>query len=611
MEDALRPSDAVYKAFYERGYRTWFALWKQACRDRRLPSTCLDVDCLFPEHPFLPVGLDLDDSGLLTATSTWVPAIGTCDMPSFEQRFQMNPSIGESTKVLITNDPNVGFSRWFGNRGNHLAVLTLGWAYALSARWTMIFPRAAPIEYTDIQARWADDQFLASEDATSIGVELGVVNDDAARWWAAVLAPGQGWKASIHHKRCHLLSPWSVTLESLHTILLSSASRNAADSSPSPSPPSFEAAVRYIEEYSALHSAKEQNRAALAAALLLPLANLERRRISLPPPQMCYGGVSSMISKIPIWGQDLRQLDRLLTLGCNARGMQSILGSLFYEPGIPCNVCGAWLQGTIAVLQSVCAQDLHVLACMFFIRGPHLSFLWLGAMITGAHKNFLRNPHWLLGLNRIDLHEAAWTGTVLSFIQEPVSHLPNDANSISRADECRLEYLCQGLSQERFPPIYPYPPPGATAIEDLSLDVRLHALCPGKHGLRFSRIRWTCVGGRSVIQEAENICILSGDTTNLRLSSTVEAAVEADYDRLHPEMDLSNMVTHNVFMWMRGADGFPIAERGIYHHEWLDVSESDESLHPEGDGRSTAGWNVPVDVGSWISKSLTTRCNSL
>ncbi|KAM4065106.1 hypothetical protein HRG_004556 [Hirsutella rhossiliensis] len=489
-------------------------------------------------------------------------------MPSFEQRFQMNPSIGKSTKVLITNDPNVGFPKWFGNRGNHLAVLMLGWAYALSARWTVIIPRAAPIEYTGIQARWAGDQSHASEDTTTIVVELRVVNDDAARWWAAVLAPGAGWKASIPHERYQLLSPWTVTLESMPAMLLSGTSKNAAHSSRFP--PSFEAAVRYIEEYSALHSAKDQNRAALAAALLLPLANLDCRRVSLPPPQMCYGGASSMASPIPIWGQDLRQLDRLLTLSCNSWGMKSILGSLFYEPEIPCNVCGAWLQGTIAVLQSEYAQDLHILACMFFIRGPRLSFLWLGAMITGAHKSFLRNLHGLLGLNRIDLHEAAWTGTVLSFIQEPVSYLPNETNSITRADECRLEYLCQGAYKERSPPIYPYPPPGATAIEDLNLDVRTHALCPGKHGLRFSKIRWTCVGGRNEIQEAENICTLSRDTTNLPWPDTGEAAFVPDCHRLHPRMDLSDMVTRNVFMWMREIDGFPIAERAIYHHEWLD-----------------------------------------
>jgi len=31
--------------------------------------------------------------------------------------------------------------------------------------------------------------------------------------------------------------------------------------------------------------------------------------------------------------------------------MEAILGSIFYESGIPANACGAWLQGTMALLQ--------------------------------------------------------------------------------------------------------------------------------------------------------------------------------------------------------------------------------------------------------------------
>jgi hypothetical protein len=28
--DALRPDDDAYRSVYEKGYRTWWALWKQA-----------------------------------------------------------------------------------------------------------------------------------------------------------------------------------------------------------------------------------------------------------------------------------------------------------------------------------------------------------------------------------------------------------------------------------------------------------------------------------------------------------------------------------------------------------------------------------------------------
>jgi len=42
-------------------------------------------------------------------------------------------------------------------------------------------------------------------------------------------------------------------------------------------------------------------------------------------------------------------------------------------------------------------------------------------------------------------------------------------------------------------------------------------------------------------------------------------------------------------MWLRDTDGFPVAERGIRKHEWIDdlYGPDDEAASPEGDGRST------------------------
>ncbi|KAH7240072.1 uncharacterized protein BKA55DRAFT_542667 [Fusarium redolens] len=147
---------------------------------------------------------------------------------------------------------------------------------------------------------------------------------------------------------------------------------------------------------------------------------------------------------------------------------------------------------------------------MFFDRSPHTSYLWLGGIITGAHKDFLRSTSSLLGLNRIGLHAAAWTGTLLSFIQEPVSPIHHDATSISRADDCRLMFLTQELRRE-FPPMYPYPPLGETDIRGADLGVQLHAHCPAKHDLQFLSVAWNYVGGRKDIQTTGSVPVLSQD----------------------------------------------------------------------------------------------------
>lgn len=611
--DPLRLDEEAYRLAYEKGYKTWSALMEEAADDPVLPPAGLQVEHLFPEHPYFPVGLELDESGLLTASSTWVPGTGSCDLPSFEQPFQILPYVATPTRLFVSTKAPVPPLGWFRQYDNHLTVLVLAWAYALSARWADIIPQASPLEYTDSQAEWVANLSYDKRNADGV-VELGVVSDEAARWWAAVLSPGQGWRAVISCGRFQPLSPWSSTFKSVPAIRLSSISRSTTPSLQQC--PSFETAVRYITEYSALHSADDQNRAAFATAMMLPLANFDRQNVLLPVPRMyfaaapCIRTSTSATPEEPIWGRDIRQFDRLLTLSCNAHGVKSILGSIFYEPGILCNASGPWLQGTIAVLQSRRAGDLDILARTFSLRSPHLSFLWLGAVIAGLHRGFLKNLGGLLGLNRIDLHEAAWAGTVLSFVQNPVPQQQECATSISRQDEFTLAFLTQGISRYRFPPIYPYPPPGSTAINDLDLDVRLHTACPGGHGLKFSKITWTCSGGRKQVQEAATLNTIARPPPT---SSSLTAAITVDYTRMDPDRDISEMATRNIFMWMREMDGFPIGEREIYQHEWFgeDDSDDDERNRPEGDVGSSVGCKLAVTVGGWVSGVVVARCNSL
>jgi len=607
MEDSLRPTDSAFKLLYERGYRTWYKLWADAAGDFSLPP-CLEAEHLFPQHPVLPVGLDPDDSGLVTAKSTWISSEGQCNLPVFEQTFQMPATIGKPTSTILIDNPDLALFEWFDRDDVHLVVLTFAWAYALSARWVEIIPRASPIEYTTSQARWTSYRASgeSAENDRPMVVELGSLTGEAARWWAAVLAPGEGWRAAIPHKRWRLLSPWSVTKERSSITISLSGSLSHTNSHP-PTPASFELALQHIEDYCALHSANTQGRAALAAALLLPLAKLHDRKILLHAPRTLSRRLSAKAAQgaLLIDEQYLRQFDRLLTLSTNARGVEAVLGSVFYESGIPANACGAWLQGAMAVLKSKRAENLHVLARMLFNRSPHISYLWLGGIITGAHKVFLRRTSGLLGLNRIDLHEAAWTSTLLSFIQEPVSLLHNDSNSISRANECRLMFLTQEPPRE-FPPIYPYPPLGDTDIKDTDLGVQIHAHCPGKHGLRFSSLAWNCVGGRKDIQTTGPISLGNRVYIIDNLQDDEDTVIEVDYGWLDRESDLSEGVTRNLFIWMRDMDGFTPAEQEIYRHKWMGASDSDdESVHPEGDGGSLSDSNIAAQMGSLIAGTMT------
>lgn len=68
-----------------------------------------------------------------------------------------------------------------------------------------------------------------------------------------------------------------------------------------------------------------------------------------------------------------------------------------------------------------------------------MGFLWLGSAIAGLQDgplNLFRER-----ISEPELHSAAWTQTVQSFIQQPVLGIQN--GRVSRADECRLLFLTQ------------------------------------------------------------------------------------------------------------------------------------------------------------------------
>lgn len=143
---------------------------------------------------------------------------------------------------------------------------------------------------------------------------------------------------------------------------------------------------------------------------------------------------------------------------------------------MPCNLASAWLQGAFAVLDA--QTDHEALAHILIRKHSQLSFLWLGALLTSLHTNILRRAR--LGSCDIELHSAAWTRTLQSFIQLPLSQTQT-AEAIQRSDECRLLYLASEEYQAHVS-MSPWEPFGETGMENTEIEVRLHANCK-EHGL--------------------------------------------------------------------------------------------------------------------------------
>ncbi|KUJ16076.1 uncharacterized protein LY89DRAFT_102789 [Mollisia scopiformis] len=614
MEDAVRPNEQAFRAMYKRGYCTWFSLYEMTIADTKtqLPSW----DCLFqlenaflnypsfPENP--AVDASFSNTVIATGISTWRTAQGPCDLPSFDQEFFI-PVASDRPTILSISGPQQStfvFPRSFSEDDDHITLLILAWTYILSARWAEIIPGASGPEYSNCEAEWDDKNIPlenAPTDATTAVIDLGDIDDDNARWWSAVLALEGGWNASIPSDKGPILhSPWYTKLVSEKRFILSRGTK----SRPLPfqhRAASFATALRYLSSYCEFHKVAEQNHAALAATLLLPVARFDKSRVQLPTPRVRRKVRlnKESICKTPAWSENLNQLDRLLSLSCNAVGTKALLNSVFFEPGVACNICGAWLQGTFAFLDSDIVQDQHILLRVLMKRDPSLGFLWLGAFIIGAQTRSLqeaRQAWW-----KIDLHVAAWTGTLKSFIQEPVSTLPPGTEEISRADECRLMYL----SHDQYytvPPLFPFAPFGSTAITDTNIDVRQHARCETSHGLEYEGLTWRCRGGQSTVTAVPRILLRAkgGQPTDGNISVT--------YDNLdHEDDDCSEMVTRNIFTWLRDEDGFPVTERAIREHEWIDNLDSDDDCPITGDAQSTVGGNLH----GWLLKTMTRRSNSL
>lgn len=618
MADSIRPSREAFEAMYERAYRTWAELYEDAA-DNTITQNQFPGPCsAFPNHPYFPPGLAVDTSFSNTATvkgkSLWTTTRAPCQLSPFQDEVVFDVAASCPIAIAFVSDPpeTIFMPNCFGTESNHVTILILAWAYILSARWAELLNGAQTPKYSSHQARLYVGDRMEHGDESAV-IDVGDVDQDAARWWTAVLAPESGWEASLRRDTDALLySPWSIkTLPGPAFVVTGNIHAQPPLSYHRPA--SFSTAVRYLSDYCHRHGISDQSDAALAAALLVPTARFNNRRIKLAMPKIPRQATTrtkNQTGPTPrFWDSDPHQLDRLLTLSCNSRGVKAILNSIFFESDVACNICGAWLQGSFAFLDSDKVRTSPgALLRTFINRDPGLGFLWLGAFITGVAARCIQEARG--GWWKVDLNAAAWTETHMSFIQEPVPQAPSNASHISRADELRLMYFCHE-PHHATPPLFPFAPFGSTAMDDAGLEVRQHTQCSAAHQLEYVGFIWDCQSGVKIKQ--------GGEGTPLRITNAIRAkngqapmdssnGVSVDYDHLEFEDDdVSEMVTRNVFTWLRGEDGFPLAERAIRKHEWIENLDSDDDSPIEGDVHSTVGRNL----GGWLLRQATKRSNSI
>ncbi|PVH67996.1 hypothetical protein DL98DRAFT_523018 [Cadophora sp. DSE1049] len=134
--------------------------------------------------------------------------------------------------------------------GNFLAVLAFAWAYILSARWLEMQQSDAAahsvqqegrIFYLAAEANWMYEH--AEKSPVELHIDIGNVDDNTARWWAAILAPGEGWRAEITRNATVYRSPWSICITATQVFSIRRSGHNETSCRGPFAPPSSEAAL--------------------------------------------------------------------------------------------------------------------------------------------------------------------------------------------------------------------------------------------------------------------------------------------------------------------------------------------------------------------------------
>ncbi|QPC73126.1 hypothetical protein HYE68_003878 [Fusarium pseudograminearum] len=604
MDDAVRISAETFRSIYEIGFKTWTQLDANSEEKSRLPPLSQATREICHQHPVLTRHLRLktDQMGAFaTGGCIWSSHGTKCThaIPPFRQPVRIKVAAKKPVSLSMsepTENRNTAFPCFVRDQ-DYLSVLMLAWAYILSARWTDIMPGGCSLTYTDRQAISQQDTTECQGNENFINVQLGHVSPQEARWWAAILAPGQGWQAKLEYEQQTFVSPWSINVQqNFNFLLLHNSDPTATPHAVAP----FSDAVHYLNRFCARHVVSDQSHAALAAVLLLPSVGT-LKSLRLPAPSSNMGVPHSALGSI---GESLQDdwiyrscyIDKLLTLSCNTRGIRPLLLSVFYEPSIECNAVTPWLQGTLAAIKHVAGNNLYAVGRLCMERSPRVAFLWLGCIILNIQDQLLREVYF--GQIPIDLPSASWSGITQSFIQQRVSNPLVTDGSVSRADECRLLFLSQSEHHTRLP-LCQWTPFGKTTVSDVDLDIRVHQQCED-HWLQYEGIEWECEDGDvefMSLQKADSQTIPSKPSVQ-QPTQTVITAIP--YEGMERDREaISENATRNIFGWLR-VDGYAQGEQDIWKHEWFDMSDSDDDDIKEEETISDTSAQVSPRVESWV-----------
>ncbi|WEW58754.1 hypothetical protein PRK78_004222 [Emydomyces testavorans] len=291
QNDLLRPKPKESSRIFLHSLKTWRSLLFVAQSTTRFPDSCINIRNVLHNTPAIPDSSGVTETAegnclLLNGYSLWkIHSISDCELNTKLKRSQSQAIVIGELQPTYCKLSNEFLLKWSGldttpntpQTGNYLCVFVLGWAYILSARLLELRREndADKLSYTDSRA------ILSAMNPTTHDcrflIPVGDADEQELRWWAAILAKGCGWQATLTRGGRTYFSPWACYLDDdrpltvLHNGLKSTSAYSLE-------PPSSTQAQSYLLRLAQMHNAVDQLIAAFMATLTIP----RRQRFGAP-----------------------------------------------------------------------------------------------------------------------------------------------------------------------------------------------------------------------------------------------------------------------------------------------------------------------------------------
>lgn len=249
--------------------------------------------------------------------------------------------------------------------------------------------------------------------------------------------------------------------------------------------PDSVAAFEILAEFCSSHDMLEA--CTVALAIVMMLTSQEGIPLRLEAHEKVFEPGPSSEARDRRYYRLLNSIDKCMSLSCSLQGIESLLGSAFFNPGIPCTLLGAHriaIHNAVGVPEGNFTNFIKCIAS----RNPEMSVLWLAAVWggkAGAVFDLVNS-----GLPPINFLVAAWTGSIQSFLQARYHPISNQPDVITRAFEFSTCFFAR--PEVNNPRVSP-PPFGSSMVSSTGLEVRKHLL--HNHHPRRVRMRLVSASG--------------------------------------------------------------------------------------------------------------------